>query len=246
MAYFKDARAKIERANHHIARLENRIDLLHKSVVSTVEINPDGGNEVIKYDILEREGITKIALIMGDAVHNLKCALDYAWIETITKLAPHALKKFGKFPAYPTKDDLESALRGHGIDESIAMNLLGILLSEIKPYARGDHAIWPIHRLDIRDKHRLLIPLILYSSVSGIETEENGIISPGGFTHGTRQEPPWYIPMRFGTHVKNKGEISFTISFEYGDAFDESVFANTLKLYSQPILGIVETLETLV
>jgi hypothetical protein len=244
MAYFNDARAKIERANHHIARLENRIELLQQSDVATIEINPKLGNEVIKHDIVDREGITKIALIMGDAVHNLKCALDYAWVETITKLTPHALRNFAKFPAYPTEDALESALRGHGIDQ--ATDLFSRVMGDIKPYARGNHAIWPIHRLDIRDKHRLLIPVILYSSVSGIETEEDGIISPGGFTLGTHQEPPWYINMRSGVHVKDKGKASFTISFEYGDAVDESVFADTLHIYSQPILRIVETLETLV
>jgi hypothetical protein len=244
MAYFKDARAKIERANHHIARLGTRIELLQQSDVATIEINPQLGNEVIKHDIVDRDGITQIALIMGDAIHNLKCALDYAWVETITKLSPNALRKFAKFPAYPTKDDLESALRGHGIDQ--AADLFSTVMSHIKPYAGGNHAIWPIHRLDIRDKHRLLIPAILYSIVSGIETEEEGIISTGGFTFGTHQEPPWYINMLLGVHVKNKGKVSFSVSFEYGDAIGESVFADSLQLYSKPILGIVETLETLV
>jgi hypothetical protein len=244
MTYFNDARAKIKWANHHIARLKKRIQLLQQSDVATIEINPQLGNEVIKHDIVDRDGITQIALIMGDAVHNLKCALDYAWVEAITKLAPHALRKFGKFPAYTTKDDLESALRGHSIDQ--ATDLFSRVMSDIQPHARGNHAIWPIHRLDIRDKHRLLIPAILYSGVSDIETEECGKVSSGGFTFGTHQEPPWYINMPPGVHVKNKGKVSFTILFQYGDSVDESVFADTLHAYSQPILGIVETLEALV
>jgi hypothetical protein len=86
----------------------------------------------------------------------------------------------------------------------------------------------------------------LYASVSGIETEENGIISPGGFTHGTLQEPPWYINMRPGVHVKKKGKVSFSVSFQYGEAADESVFADTLHVYSEPILGVVKVLEALV
>jgi hypothetical protein len=134
---FSDARAKIERANHHINRLNTRIELLEQGDVATVEINPEFGNEVIKHDIADRGSIERIALIAGDAFHNLKCALDYAWIETITNLAPAALKNFGKFPAYPTYYALEAALRGHGIDQA-ASDLFNAMLTQVKPYA-GRH-----------------------------------------------------------------------------------------------------------
>jgi len=121
-----------------------------------------------------------------------------------------------------------------------------VILTDLKPYAGGDHAIWPIHRLDIRDKHRLLIPVIFYSSVSGIETEHNGEVFPNGFTLGTHQEPPWKISMPPGVHVKNKGKVSLSITFEYGDAGDDPIFADTLEFCSQHFLRIVETLEALI
>jgi len=246
MATFQDARLKIDRAEHHIARLNTEIELLEQSDVATVEINPEFGNEVIKHDIVDRESKDSLALIAGDAFHNLKCALDYAWIETITRLAPGALGKFAKFPVYPTCNALEAALRGNGIDKA-PRDLFNVVVTEIQPYAAGNYAIWPIHRLNIRDKHRLLIPTILYSSVSGIETQDNtGKVSPGGFTFGTHQEPPWYIPMPIGIKVNNKGKSSITISFNYGNEGHETIFADTLGMYSQPILGIVKRLEALV
>jgi hypothetical protein len=246
MGRFADARLKIDWAEHHIARLNTRIELLEQSDVGTIEIHPKFGNEVIKHDIVDRKGRDALALIAGDAFHNLKSALDYAWIETITKLAPSVLGKFAKFPVYPTRDALEAALRGNGIDRA-PRDLFKVIVSEIQPYATGNHAIWPIHRLNIRDKHRLLIPTILYSSVSDIETQdETGEISPGGFTGGTHQEPPWYIPMPIGIKVNNKGKVSIAVSFDYGNEGHETIFADTLSMYSQPILGIVETLEALV
>jgi hypothetical protein len=197
MEHFAGAHSKIERANDHIAQLDSEVSLLQQSDVAFIEIQPEAGYEVIKHDLLsDKEALRKIALISGDVFHNLKCALDYAWIETIT--------------------------------------------------STGDYAIWPIHRLNIRDKHRLLIPVVLYASVSGIETEENAIISRDGFTAGTHQEPPWYIHMRPGVHVRNTGKVSIGISFEYGNAGYESIFADTLHMYSQSILGVVKVLEALV
>src|SRR5690349_7827381 len=114
--HFRDARLKIQRANKHITDLCSRIASLPNSDVATVEINPDGGNEVIKHDISDTDALIDIALLAGDAVHNLKCALDYAWHETITKLVPSAVSKFSKFPIYGTRDALEAALREKKID----------------------------------------------------------------------------------------------------------------------------------
>ena len=51
MPIFHEARLKIERADKHIADLERRIAGLPERCTSTVEINPAGGNKVIKYDL---------------------------------------------------------------------------------------------------------------------------------------------------------------------------------------------------
>lgn len=246
MPTFQDAHLKLKRAKHHIFLLVDRIKLLGESDVAVVQISPERGNEVIKHDITDKGGLADIALIAGDAFHNLKCALDYAWIESIKKLAPAAVSKFSKFPVYPTRDGLAAALRGKGIEEA-SRDLFKAMLGEIKPYATGDFAIWPIHRLDIRDKHRLLVPTVLYTSICGIETQdETGKVSGDGFTAGTHQEPPWYVPMHPGVHVTNKGKVAFSISFDYGDLSHESIFADSLDIYLQQILRVVETLEALI
>jgi hypothetical protein len=83
---FEDARLKLKRADKHLTDLQARIAALPDFDVATVEINPEGGNEVIKHDIQDRTALSDLALIAGDAVHNLKCALDYTWLETITRI----------------------------------------------------------------------------------------------------------------------------------------------------------------
>jgi hypothetical protein len=121
------------------------------------------------------------------------------------------------------------------------------MLTEIKPYDGGNYAIWPIHQLNIRDKHRLLIPVIFYSSISGIETQDDkGQIHPNGFTMGIDFQPPWYIPMPVGVHVKNNGKVSIGVMFEYADAGCEVRIMDSFMVYSGLISQVVETLESLV
>jgi len=52
---FASSRLKIKRANHHIAEIQTFISLLPDAYTATVEINPDGGNEVVKHDLRNRD-----------------------------------------------------------------------------------------------------------------------------------------------------------------------------------------------
>lgn len=181
--------------------------------------------------------------MFGDAVHNLKCALDYAWVQTVEQHVPSAVGKFSKFPVYRTIDDLKGALRGAKVDTS-SPSLFNLIVTEIKPYDGGDLAIWPVHRLDIRDKHKLLLPAAYYSSIEGIEVEnEMGEVEPKAGTWGTMQKPPWYIPMPLGYHVKNKGKPAITVILDEGEFPDQVLDVETLLVYSHFISKIVETLE---
>src|ERR1700693_1162143 len=116
MQELNDSRLKIERANHHIEDIQRCITSLEKSDVSTIETNPYMGNEVIKHDVTDVAAARKIALRIGDAVHNLKCALDYAWFEIISVHVPTAVSGFAKFPIYPSGNELEGVLKGRKID----------------------------------------------------------------------------------------------------------------------------------
>jgi hypothetical protein len=84
---FESSRLKIDRAKKHISEVEQIITALPDNAVATVEINPNGGNEVLKHDIRDRNKIiNNIALVLGDAIHNLHSALDHAWMSVLTEL----------------------------------------------------------------------------------------------------------------------------------------------------------------
>ena len=210
-------------------------------------IDTNSGCEFIKCDFASTEDrhiLDDLSTIIGDAVHNLKCALDYIWLETITRLVPAGDWERTKFPAYPTQDMLECKLRDLQINIS-APHFFDFLVTKIKAYRGGDFAIWPVHKLDVGDKHRLLIPVIHYSSISDIYAEDqNGEIHRTD-TWGTFKPFPHYLKLERGVHIKNPGSPSFSVVFKDGDGRDFRVL-ETLRLYSERILAIVETLEAFV
>ena len=245
MAVYKGARLKIKRANKHIADFESCIDRLKERLVVTAHIEAETRCEYIKCDftgVEDRETLDDLPGIIGDAIHNLKCALDHAWLETVSRLIPSGNWERTKFPVYPTRNDLELALRNLQVNTA-APNFFNLLIRDIQPYDRGDFAVRPVHEIDIRDKHRLLIPVIHYSSIGDIYLEDQYGETHRGNTWGTIDPPPHFVKFETGIHVKDPGSASVEVMFEYGDAGQETRSVDTLRLYSQHILRVVELLE---
>jgi hypothetical protein len=239
-----DSKLKIERAEKHITDIKNHIAKLPELYVATIEVNPTGGNKVIKHDLRDRsKHISDLALTIGDAAHNLKCALDYAWLGTIERVAPQAVTKFAKFPVYPSIDELENALTAREISKT-SPKLFRLMVREIKSYDGGNVSIVAVHDLNIRDKHRLLTPVIEFASIDGIELEnERGQTEHIG-TWPTSDHPPYYLPIESGWHIKDKGHVTVEILFQEGTPLYESEVLDELQLYSRAVLNVVELLET--
>ncbi len=137
------------------------------------------------------------------------------------------------------------ALRGIKID-STAPVLFDLILDQIKPYDGGNASIWPIHTLDIDDKHRLLLPVIEYASIHGIEVEnERGEVTKGG-TWGTSEKPPYYIPIPLGCHLKEKGNVAFSVLFDEGPTFQFADIRDMLWSFSIAVSNVVNSLENVV
>ncbi len=123
-------------------------------------------------------------------------------------------------------------------------NFFLFIISEIKPYDGGDFAIWTVHKLNVRDKHRLLIPVVHYSSIGNIYLkDERGAIHKGD-TWATGKPLPHYVPFARGLHIENPGSASFSIMFEYGKARKHTRMIDALRIYSQHILMVIKLLET--
>lgn len=238
---FTNCRWKIKRADKHIAEMDGILDSFHKPDSYTVreDRDPHTGQKFIEYGFAKILSGEDLALAMGDAVHNLKCALDYAWIHCIRKLHPPALRNFAKFPIYPSQPELESALRGHGI-QIASPTFYNLIVSEIKPYDGGDQ-LWAIHRTDIWDKHRLLIPVLDVAQAEVTLEDDKGNLNVWlcVFTRGGR----YSHPIEDNQKLKDKGDVHLDVVFQDGLPVQGKHISPVLHEFSEAVLAVVETLE---
>jgi hypothetical protein len=169
-----NARLKIDRANKHITDADVLVRAWQSPEFQFVreEINPQTGDKLLHYGFVKPLPFEDLALLIGDAIHNLRTALDYAWLATLKKFAPSRESEFSKFPVYEFRKKVDAGLKGAHI-HTACPKLYDLLLSQIRPYREGgNHFIWAIHRLDIRDKHMLLLPLLSKTSLCVVEELE--------------------------------------------------------------------------
>lgn len=230
MPSFADARLKIDWADKHIRDIEKRIDRLEDSYSAVIEVNAKFGYKQIEYDLADKGAAEDISLLVGDALHNLKCALDYGWITTLERHAPNAIGNKTQFPVHPSRDSLEKALTDP--KKGFGANLVNLMLTKIKPYPGGNDALWDVKTLNILDKHRLLLPVITYTGITGLEVEDDSGKPIKGWSSATMIPPPWYVRVPDDGHVKNKGKPSIDILFDQGAPTHYHNVASAMEYYS--------------
>lgn len=245
MESFRVARLKINRANKHIADIEELVSALQKTYTAEIDLHPKAGKPCIKHGFrgVEEFG-DDMALMIGDALHNLRTSLDYAWIAALKIHLPSAVDEFSKFPVRPKRQDVEAALRGREID-ALCPSLYKRVLSDIKPYGGGNDFILRLHNLDISDKHWELVPVIHYGSVRAIafKNQDTGKIERGD-TWGYTIPPPWFVPLPEGNwSVEDKGELSVTVCFGDVESLHGRKIIPELQSFSMLALNLVKLLE---
>jgi hypothetical protein len=208
---FRDARLKVQRANKHIADLEAAISALKENYTATVVQNSDTGHQDLVHAIPEfAEAADNMALIAGDAIHNLKTALDFAWMSVLMKHVPTANFDCAKFPVYPSRQELESALNGVPVNARSNSALFELVVSDIQPYKGGHNGvIYALHKLDIADKHLLLLGLVPLASIDGIMVQRPDGEVVRGFAGATWNLPPYVIAFERNIRIKEKGQTHF-------------------------------------
>jgi hypothetical protein len=219
-ALCRDARLKIERAKKHIADLESAIYALENTCTSTIEHRPDGGQS-LKHEIPEfHNALDRLSLIVGDAIHNLRSALDFAWRSTVTRLLPDKVSDTTKFPVRKTRQEVEAALHGIEIDTR-CKPLFDCIISQIQPYEGSTNSvIWTLHDLDISDKHLLLLGLDQSGLIVHIAIrDQNGELHAGASWHAKGLEGRYIIDFALGLQVENKGKFSVTVILQEAGIF---------------------------
>lgn len=202
---FAQARLKHVRANEHV----HAVNLRWQRFLQTdfcklvVENDAQGPGQRLRVQSIEPLS-ADLLLAVGDAVHNLKSALDYA----ISEILGHKNTRL-TFPMGESIEELISSFKteeiiacqackrskGKGRNALIEEAAPGFgkwLVDEIRPYKAADGYLWPLNKLDVRDKHRLLVPVLVpqsvtvYDVVDGYEntiSEMTGTVGSGGIVN---------------------------------------------------------------
>lgn len=246
MVRFKSARLKIERADEHIADVDRQITALRSPELQTVrcEINPQTGDQLLHYNFKSPQPLDDLALVIGDAIHNLKTAADHGWYTLLSRFAPAAINKWTKLPIHANRTQLEKSLRGVKID-TINPPLFRFVVDDLRPYSEGgNNAICTIHDLDITDKHMLLIPLARVTAVVGAVLENEAGGSTEGASFGTMNEVlPITIPVPRNFKVKKYGSLMFEVVLEQRSPVQFFTVSHTLHGFREVTLGTIEAME---
>ena len=149
-------RIKLDRARHHAEKLDRTSqEYLQSDPFTIVEAEEVFTGDLVSLAMIKRQVPPELGAIIGDVVSNLHCALDHlAWQLVLANgHAPH--KKTG-FPNAESgrefRKEADYRLQGAG---GTAIDLV----KKMHVHRNGDAILWRVCRLDVEDKHRLLIPV---------------------------------------------------------------------------------------
>lgn len=149
---------KVERANQHIAELKSAVRAFLATNPYEVGTRRDPQSRKLVYYVSDARQIpSSFALIAGDAIQNLRTALDQLAYQLFL-VGPHGTEDQGRhvyFPIEENKDKFDSNLlnRTRGMRED-AIDAL----RRLEPYRGGKgEQLWRLHALNNTDKHRLLL-----------------------------------------------------------------------------------------
>jgi hypothetical protein len=255
---FAEPQLKIDWAKHHIANLNGEINsfMSERPFVLRVVQHPEIAQR--QYLIEAKKPIpNKFALMIGDAIHNLRSALDIMMVGLVSPFtgSPEGIQ----FPFCKSADRMNGAITGPQIH--LAGPKIRLAIEALQPYPGGDEKFYGLHELDICDKHRLIVPIGRNAELTdadfkkmepgllaGVQPKGNRIILAGG---GSTKEP---IVFRINItnvatadiqRINMPAEIqpTFAICFDEGQPFASEAVIPTLGLLTRKVEYAVASIK---
>ncbi|HEY0940326.1 MAG TPA: hypothetical protein VGE08_09545 [Steroidobacter sp.] len=243
---FKGPRLKIKRANKHIADLNDAINAFVQTDFYALSIEPDGnsGLNFLKFRQTQKTPC-EFALIIGDAIHNLRSALDLTHCETVTRVGG-TVTDWTRFAFFKDRQELVSKL-GKGVLKT-APDIVDFIADVIEPYDTGNNPLSALHALDITDKHLLLLPVFSVAAIRGdFKIFSEKAPTPRymrNVTFGVGEGGVLKIlgmPGKFD--IEGDFQPSFDITFGQGQALEGEPIIPTLHQLAQLVSNIVDKFE---
>jgi hypothetical protein len=216
---FEHAELKIGRADKHVSEFYSDVVRYIKDNPHSVRVEFDSyaGCDAIHLFAPEKALPIEIALPIGDAIHNLCTAFDFAWYEFVSKFATPSIHT--KFPFHATKAGVVNAISQRSIPPSLK-EVGEFIVEVVQPYKGSNTKFWELHNLDITDKHEYLIPRLGMTSVWSIRAETDDGLEIA--LPKVRTVIPGWPPSVFrcighrNIKITNNGEMGIHVLFAQG------------------------------
>ena len=162
-------RVKIERAQEHREVLDAEVAPGNKAKRLNVsaKLDPQSGYHILRVTDIPQGWVIRLGVILGDTVHNLRCALDYLYWQ----LYCHYVRIPTEQQAPEVKFPIESTQKRFSDIGVHVRKIPGAQWAVIRkaqpyyrPYSRPNLALDALRELSNRDKHRTLTPILFRTS----------------------------------------------------------------------------------
>lgn len=227
---FHDAKVKVKWANEHIEELEVYLREILEKRDYPLTVEESEGSFVVS---MEAKPLPeRVALMLGDCIHNLRVALDHLYFELVDRCGG-TVDRSTKFPFYQDRSEIEGELRG-GPVETTSQKLVQLIVDDIQPYDGGQHNLYELNRLDIADKHHLVLPV---RSVTRLEDFSFQDKNKNVFQNVTADVDPQSGELSL---VRTSAEVEIT---DYGSPKLGVFFGEGQPLEGEPLLSTLQQLS---
>jgi len=240
---FEHAKLKIKRANQHIEELRVILnDFLQTDFYRRrVESDKQAGRHTLTFEAQPFPDC--IPLIVGDAMHNLRTALDFVAYDIVTLGGGPGDE--AKFPIRMEEEDLVTALNGNqGAIQCAGADCITLIYDTIQPYKGGKgESLIALRDLDLADKHLHLIPVLSITGLGGVSghtasalfLDTTFIAGPDGKLNVTFNSPVF--------ELHDEGKPIFDVLFDKGHVLERQPIVPALQKLSQLVAGCVQAFE---
>ncbi len=244
---FCAARLKVERSKKHINEFQAALTAFLNTDFYRLSVKADssGHGSTVEFECI---AVPKgLALIVGDAIHNARAALDLIAAQMFREKTGTDSAHI-KFPFRNSREALINACAGGDIQKSGA-NAVALIVDRIRPYKGGDDTLCALHELDISDKHLLLIPHITVVQLRDVYMEDDRnnritfrsiTVDAGRTVNLVKSEGPGGI-----FKVKKHGQPSFGVLFDKGTPLENQPILSTLVQFTEHVSRTIDAFEAL-
>lgn len=248
---FPTSHKKIQRANKHIAD----IDTLTRAFgnhpdcyAARIDNDAESGQNFFCIDF--REDLfpgDEIALTAGDALHNLRSALDLMYYQ-IVSVGDGSVTNWTRFPVDDTREQLVTRwLRSALKQKQISPELGDFIIDTIKPYKTGNYSLWALHQMNISDKHEFFVPALKFVAITHVrlEDDEGGTVGKTGYAMDESSRIRLRDADRRKVIIKDKGHATLSVIFGPDTLFQNQPIFMTLARISEEVTCTIEAFEAL-